>query len=164
MEENEIKTRLLELLTSDTKIRLEGAKESYLSALEHSRSDDMKSEGKYDTRAIEAGYLASAKKQRVDELQSELYALEKLSSGLSVTAPSKKIALGSLVLLESDEGRRWNFICPCSGPSVAIEGKNFFIVSVTSPLAKEMLGLEEGDGFELETPKGDKDYLVARIS
>lgn len=153
-----IKTKIIEALIEDADSRLLSARESYQAALEHSRSDDMKSEGKYDTRAIEAGYLASAKKQRVDELEVQLRALQNMSPMNCSNA-----SLGALVEIELGESAQWNFLCPCAGPAFEMDGITVTPVSTSSPLAKAMLGLSEGDTFELETPKQTKEYLILRL-
>ena len=153
-----IKTKIIEALIEDTDSRLSNARESYQAALEHSRSDDMKSEGKYDTRAIEAGYLASAKKQRVEELEAQLRALQNMSPTNCSSA-----SMGALVEVEVGEIAQWNFLCPCAGSALEIDGIIVTPVSTSSPLAKAMLGLSEGDSFELETPKQTKEYLILRL-
>lgn len=38
-------------------------------------ADDLKSEGKYDTRAIEASYLAGAQAKRVEEIKLDIQLL-----------------------------------------------------------------------------------------
>lgn len=154
-----LKQKILERLIQETSARLVSAQASYQSALEHSRSDDMKSEGKYDTRAIEAGYLASAKKQRVDELQGELLALKRM-----LIKDQSKASMGSLVKVECERKESTYFLCPVSDPNLDIEGEIFSAISITSPFGKEVMGLEEGDAFELTTPKGTKEYLILKIS
>ena len=46
------------------------------------KSGDLKAESKWDTRAIEAGYLASAQKKRLKELEMELISLKNLEKNI----------------------------------------------------------------------------------
>ena len=160
-----MKLQILTALKEETLSRLRNAEESYRSALEHSQSEEMKSEGKYDTRGIEAGYLASAKKQRVDELKKQLIVTENLIKvHHSQSGPSKTAALGSLLLLEEKESLQWRFLSPAGGgSSVRVDEKEILIISAQSPIGSQALGLSEGDSFEVETPKETRDYLICRI-
>lgn len=154
-----MKEKILGQLKEKVREQLALARESYQSALEHSRSDDMKSEGKYDTRAIEAGYLTSAQKQRVGELEKELQLLE----GIELRE-SQEAALGSLVLLRLNVSEQWHFLSSTSGGSfVNVEGNAVLVISVFSPIGSEVLGLCAGDSFEIETPKETREYQVLEI-
>lgn len=154
-----VKEAILNQLKGKVREQLALAKESYQSALNHSRSDDIKPEGKYDTRATLAGYLTSAQKQRVDELQKELQLLE----GIELR-PGQEAALGSLVLLRLNDSEQWHFLSSTSGGSlVNVEGKAVLVISVFSPIGSEVLGLCAGDAFEIETPKETREYLILEI-
>tara|TARA_Y100000768_G_C23627222_1_gene517817 strand:+ start:78 stop:557 length:480 start_codon:yes stop_codon:yes gene_type:complete len=149
-----LKDQILKQLLDITSKQLEQAKASYESALAHSRSDDMKSEGKYDTRAIEAGYLTSAKKQRMEQLERELLSLSKLSS-----SKCEKAILGALILLECEDKKSWYYLsCACGGETLTIDSEKIHVITTTSPIGKEVLGLEEGDSFELENSQGVREF------
>lgn len=152
------KESILDLILQRSLERLNSAKESYQSALDHSRSDDMKSEGKYDTRAIEAGYLASAKKQRMDELEIEYASLQKVSP-----TANDKISLGSLALLERRGKELWHFFSPASGEKIQIGDYTIVIISINSPLSMELMGLSEGDSIDFESPQGDEEITILKI-
>ena len=38
------------------------------------------------------------------------------------------------------------------------------LLSVSSPMAKKMIGLKKGDFFVLNTPKGEKEYEIISFS
>ena len=134
------------------------AKDSYASAIEHSRSDDMKSEGKYDTRAIEAGYLASAKKSRMEELKRHMIALEKLD-----ISEKRAISVGSLVRFDQEGKERLVFVTPGTSAKIQIKNLTVQALSVDSPLIREAIGLELGETLSLETPQGESEYEVSEI-
>lgn len=119
---------------------------------------EMKQEGKYDTRAIEAGYLAGAQQRRFEEIKLDIQNLETLNPK---NFTNSKVALGSLVQL--DDGT-WYFIAPVAGgATVQIQNQNIKILSLKSPLARNLIGLDEGESFILENSQGSKDYSIEKI-
>jgi hypothetical protein len=100
-----------------------------------SSSDDLKSEGKYDTRAIEAGYLASAQMRRVEELKGELALLDEMIIDL----PNEHICVGHLVTLEFNSKIQYYFISSTSGGTILqVEGSPILVISAFSPLGREL--------------------------
>ena len=84
MNKSEILLKLEELLLEN----IQKAEEVYRSSYEYTTKGDIKSDGKYDTRGTEAGYLAGAQKKRVEELKSDLFfyfELQKATSWLGFT-------------------------------------------------------------------------------
>ncbi|HVJ65350.1 MAG TPA: transcription elongation factor GreAB [Bdellovibrionota bacterium] len=105
---------------------------------------EMKQEGKYDTRAIEASYLAGAQKRRLEEIIIEIQSLKALPSvnleGADV------ITIGSLVQMESASGtHQWYFISPLSGGLDVEESGGVKVVSSKSPIAQALFGLALGE-------------------
>ena len=72
-------------------------------------STELKQESKYDTRAIEAGYLAGAQAKRAEELKQELQLVEELNPQ-KFTA-NDPIIPGALVELELNGKRQIYFLC-----------------------------------------------------
>lgn len=122
-------------------------------------SDETKQEGKYDTRATEASYLARGQAWRVAELR-------RLVAWCLVFDPHqpqhRAVGVGSLVQLT---GRRagWVFVAPIGGPQVEVGGQMVRIVSLDAPLGQAMLELEEDEAFEVDTPQGLSEYEVVQI-
>ena len=122
-------------------------------------ADDLKSEGKYDTRAIEASYLASAQLKRVDEIKADIQMLEETE-----LVNANKLQLGSLALLEHNGQDRYYFLTSTSGGTMlTVEGNTILVISVFSPLGNEALGLQTGESFEVETPKEMRTYKIKKV-
>jgi len=156
---NDIKQAILEELSRDLKNDIERLEQTLLQVKDYKSSDDLKQEGKYDTRAIEAGYLASGQQQRLDELKEELQLL--LSTEIDDCSAETPIALGTLVLLETNQTKKYYFLCSTSGGRVLnIRGELILVISVFSPLGKELIGLNAGDSFDLNAPTGIKNYNI----
>lgn len=124
-------------------------------------SSELKSEGKYDTRAIESGYLAGAQKARVEQLKSDIEKIENIQTHQN----SPRAQIGSLAHLELNEKQQWYFLSPASGGfSLSIEGETIQVISVQSPLGEALVGMQKGESFDLETPKELREYFILEIN
>lgn len=124
---------------------------------------DVKQESKYDTRAIEAGYLAGAQAVRLDELKRDLNNLKQL---FMVQAPSlEQAASGALIRLEnSDQTEEMVFLVPCrGGDPIVVDGQTVQIISTLSAMGKEMIGLSKGDSFEIRVGTSDREFIILNI-
>ena len=123
---------------------------------------DLKSEGKYDTRAIEAAYLASAQNKRVEEIKLDIQMLEDLE--IHVETPASLLQLGSLGLISCNGQERYYFISSTSGGSMLmIDNHPILVISVFSPIGDAALGLGVGESFEVETPKEIRQYEILQV-
>lgn len=135
---------------------VEGAAKS---ARDLATQDDLKSEGKYDTRAIEASYLAGAQQKRVEELKIDIQMLEELE-----IQNSKNIQMGSLILIEHNNNKRHYFLTASAGGTIInVDGENILVISVFSPLGSSALGLSKDESFEVETPKEIRLYHILKV-
>ncbi len=137
---------------------------SALEAAAHSTKEyvtdgDVKSDGKYDTRAIEASYLAGAQEKRVEEIKLDIQMLKDLELHPTTTAQ-----LGSLVKIKFNNEDRLYFISSTAGGSIVdIEGTSVLVISVFSPIGSEVLNLSKSDSFEVETPAETRHYQVSDV-
>lgn len=156
IKKEQVLQELLKILDTELKV----AEAAASSARELATQDDLKSEGKYDTRAIEASYLAGAQLKRVEEIKLDIQMLEELD-----LETSNNVQLGSLVLIEHKGAKRYYFITSTSGGTmVSVDGETILVISVFSPLGNEALGLSVGDSFEVETPKESRQYSIVAIA
>lgn len=158
-----MKRKILDELISKVKLELEILEKSAEAAKNLATDQEFKSESKYDTRALEASYLASAETKRVEELKLEIQILE----DVDINASSKlgEVAIGALIELSFQGQARNYFLIPTSGGTlVDIDGNSILVVSVFSPIGSEVLGLKVGEEFEVETPKGSRIYKVLSFS
>lgn len=156
IDKKKIVEALVEKLNTELK-ELEGAARS---ARDLATSSESKSEGKYDTRAIEASYLAGAQSKRVEEIKMDIQMLE----DLDVNSTSTKLQLGSLALINCNGQERFYFLSSTSGGSMLmIDDHPILVISVFSPIGDAALGLGVGESFEVETPKESREYEVKNI-
>lgn len=157
------KQKILSQLIDNVRQELTGLKKAYDSTHALMTADDMKSEGKYDTRGIEAGYLAGAQKVRVSELEHDLEMLEEIK--VREFSPDEEAAIGALVELELNGNSKKYFISPTAGGTMLqIDGEVILVISVFSPIGAEVLQLKAGDEFEIETKGDPREYLIKSLS
>lgn len=120
---------------------------------------EFKAESKYDTRALEASYLASAEAKRVEELKLDIQILEEVD--LDQSQKLGEISIGALVELLHKDQKRFYFLIPTAGGTMLkVGGEAVLVVSVFSPIGDALMGLKSGDDFEVETPKENRHYEV----
>ena len=153
------KENILQKLKENLEQELAQCEAAAKSTRELATQADLKQEGKYDTRAIEASYLAGAQQKRVEEIKMEIQLLDELDLKKSPT-----VQMGSLVELEYNLKDRFYFLTSIEGGALLeVDGFTVMSISVFSPIGSEALGLEAGESFEVETPKETRHYTVKVI-
>lgn len=115
----------------------------------HAESTDEhnKAENKYDTRGLEASYLAHGQSKAAEELAQALAQFRALVP--RDFAPGDPISLGALVTLAS--GPSYFFGPRAGGTEVkGDDGRAVMVVTPQSPLGRQLLGRREGDAVTLE--------------
>jgi transcription elongation GreA/GreB family factor len=154
------KKRILNELVTKAKNDFEGLKAALGTTKGHASDSEMKAEGKYDTRSIEAGYLAGAQKVRVDELENEVKLLEEIN----LNHNNDNICVGSLVEIELNNQKRLYFISSTSGGTILnIDNNPILVISAFSPIGDCAIGLSKGDTFDIENKNGVREYTICNI-
>lgn len=154
-----MKKLILEELISRARTELAGLEESAKSNRDFATDQEFKAESKYDTRALEASYLASAEAKRVEELKLEIQILEEVD--VDASRKLGEISIGALVELLHNDVKRTYFLIPTAGGTIIkVKDEAVMVVSVFSPIGDALMGLKAGDEFEVETPKETRNYQV----
>lgn len=153
------KSKILDELISKTKSELTLVKASYESTKELVQKGDLKSDGKYDTRATEANYLADGQRQRISDLEQELILLEEIPR--RDFDKSEEVSIGSLLDIEYNGNCRKYFLSPTAGGTmIPIDGETVMVISVFSPIGSEAMGHKTGDEFEVEIGDSTRLYKI----
>ncbi len=118
-------------------------------ARDEASSDESRSEGKYDTRATEASFLARGQAARVDDLRRARSWLEVVQ-----VQPCVRAEVGALVEVRMRERAELLYIAPMTTPSVVVEGRTVRVIAAHSPLGAALVDAAAGDSFEVEGPHG----------
>jgi len=108
---------------------------------------DSKAESKYDTRRLEASYLASGQARQVEEAAAAVRAFERLE--LPDFDLDQAIAPGALVEADLD-GDTHHFLLVPAGGGLTLDDRDgeITLLSPDSPLYRQLLGLHLGDSLE----------------
>lgn len=110
--------------------------------------EDNKAESKYDTRGLEASYLAEGQARQAEEAESNLMRFEALEHRSFST--DEDIEVGALVGVEIAGYRDLYFCGPgAGGKEVELEGEECTIITRESPLGAQLYGAKLGHTFEV---------------
>jgi hypothetical protein len=111
--------------------------------------EESKPENEYDTRGLEASYLAGAQAQRAAEIDEVLALFRNMS--FKDFAPQDPISATALVDVELDGHKNRLLMMPKGGGvKLPIDGVMIQIVTPASSLGEALLGLKAGDVAEFE--------------
>ncbi len=159
---SDIKIRLLKQLQDTLSLQMEGWERSVRSAHEEATHEQSKSEGKYDTRATEASYLAEGQARQAAELAR---AALQLADFVSPTfGPKDPIALGALVLVEGARDSAWHWMVPCAGGTeLSWDQDQVLALTPQSPLGQQLMGRRVSDRFTLVLGREKVSLTIARV-
>jgi transcription elongation GreA/GreB family factor len=128
--------------------RLTGELEIYFRAAQFSRAEatheSSKAESKYDTRGLEASYLARGQSKQAAELEAAIAEFEKLDA--RKFGGDEAIGIGALVELETGDENLFYFIGPrAGGTEIEHDKKEILVITPQSPLGEQLLGKKAGD-------------------
>ncbi len=138
-----------ELNTIERELRVDLPRE-ILKAREHG---DLSENAEYKAAKERQRFLEGRKAQ----LQQRLAALSLVNLD---KIPTDRVAYGSRVLLydfEQDKEVEYRLVTP--------EESNLArgLISISSPIGKSLLGKSQGDGVEIVTPSGKKEYEIRKL-
>ncbi|MEO4046794.1 transcription elongation factor GreAB [Pseudomonas sp. CAU 1711] len=135
---------------------LSAAAEAARQAATHEQS---KAENKYDTRGLEASYLAAGQSRRAEQIRRALAAWRALQ--LRPYDEERGIQLGALILLTNEDGQRqWLLLGPDgAGQKLAQGDEEVTLITPHAPLGQQLLGRGPGD----EVRAGTSTWQVLRV-
>lgn len=136
--------KIVAQLTSELAVYFRAARNSRAEATH----EQNKAESKYDTRGLEASYLARGQSRQAAELEAAIAEFEKLP--VKKFGADEPIGLGALVELESGGEKRFYFIGPrAGGTEVLHDKKEIIVITPQSPLGEQLLGKKAGERPQL---------------
>lgn len=151
--------KIIDHLTTELALYHKAARAAHAEAT-HEQS---RPENKYDTRGLEASYLARGQSRHAAEIVLAIELFEKL--------PAKKflkndaIDLGALVKLRGNGECSFYFVGPRGGGmEILHEKKEVLVLTPQSPLGQQIMGRKEGDRLVIETGGARNDFTVMSVS
>jgi len=157
------KKKLIESIISQLEVELSAAKATAKISREAATNEESRPENEYDTRALEASYLAGAQSKRVVEIEDVITVYKFVQ--IKNFRADEAISSTALVEVELDGKSSYLFVMSKGGGlNFKFEGKNIQIVTPNSPLGETLLGLHAGDTASVEIGATVKDYDIISVS
>ncbi|MEQ9502218.1 MAG: GreA/GreB family elongation factor [Deltaproteobacteria bacterium] len=157
------KAALVAAIIAQLAAELDGVREAASSAREGATHEDAKPENQYDTRALEASYLAGAQTARAEVIEGAISVLERMQ--LRDFDEDTPIAFGALVQVEHDDGDEIYFVAPeGGGAKVRHADLTIRVVTLASPVGRALSKKRVGDGFELTLKRVRREYEIVAVA
>ncbi len=157
------KQTLLSMLIAQLESDLMMTKEAAQATYEAATNEESKPENEYDTRAVEASYLAGAQAQRASEIDRALSLFRNIE--LRNFTNQEPIAATALINLSLKDKKSSIFLLPLGGGTVVkFEGQTIKVVTPISNLGEALLGLRTGDVAEVKVGAQTLEYEILGIS
>ncbi len=142
-----MKHALLEKIRAELRSRLERLSKAAFEAHAAATDPGSKAEGKYDTRNLEASYLAAGQARQVDELAEAVRIFESLT--LPDFAVGELIDAGALVEVDLHGEVTYFLLVPtCGGIEIEHEGSELTLLTPESGLYQKILGMSAGESLD----------------
>lgn len=110
--------------------------------------EQSKAENKYDTRGLEASYLARGQSRQAAEVERALALF--CSWRASVPTAGTTVGEGSMVCMGEGRAKSWYLVAPCAGGTeVDCGGVEVTVVTPSSPIGRAMQGRKAGERIRL---------------
>jgi len=141
------KTAILEKIITGLKVELETYTRVAKASHQEATAEENRAENKYDTRGLEASYLASGQANKVADLEDAIGAFEDMKAR---SFDDSTIDLGTLVELDQDGEKSYYFIGSSAGGTEITDGeREVLVITSQSPLGSQLQGRKKGDRLEL---------------
>lgn len=156
------KKKLIETIRAQLLKDLSVLKEAALATYEAATHEESKPENEYDTRGLEASYLAGAQAKRISEIEELLVIYKHLD--VKDFGPNDKINATALVEVEFNGKHSFFFIMAKGGGlSVPFDGKTIQVITPNSPLGEAMQDLLKGGVAVVETGDQVREYEIINV-
>lgn len=152
------KIELFEILKNEISLQLNLAVRSAQNTIESDTHEESKAENKYDTRGLEASYLARAQSERVLDLKALRNGLDSLKIRCFDT--KSPIAITALIELELNSKKIWVLLLPKGGGhNFTYEKINIKVITPESPLGARLIGRTVDDSVRV----GEIEYTILTV-
>lgn len=158
MDKQKLLQSVIKLLQED----LTRAQAAYASTNEAATAEENRPENQFDTRALEASFLARGQAARISEVEHGIKVLRELP--MKEFTSDTPIQGGALVTVECDGSKVKHFVLPVgAGISVPDGKEKISVVTYSSPLGALLLGKTEGDTFVFNRAGAKKEFDIVSV-
>lgn len=157
------KRALLKKILSKLQDELESYTRAARAAHAEATDPQSKAENKYDTRGLEAAYLAGAQSRQAAETQNAIEAFQKMA--LKEFKPTDPIDLSAFVEVETRGDQMYFFIGPSKGGlEIDHSNKEVTVITPQAPLGEQLVGRKAGDRFKWGAGPGAAEYKIVSVA
>jgi transcription elongation GreA/GreB family factor len=158
MNKKQLLKKIVEALRENLETLDKAARASHAAATHESS----KAENKYDTRGLEAAYLAGGQARQAREILDSIATYESLVP--RDFGPNEPIDLSAVVEMESDGAKAWFFIGPKNGGlEVKVGRREITVITPQSPLGQNLIGKKAGDRWTAKIGGASSRYNVISV-
>ncbi len=157
------KDHLIKLIVASLSERLTVLEKAARASHAEATHESSKAESKYDTRGLEAAYLAGGQARQAKEILDSI----ELYGALATRdfARHEPIDLTALVALDADGTRSLYFIGPRNGGlEVECQRKEITVITPQSPLGQSLMGKTAGQGWTAKLGGSMVKYHIVSVS
>jgi transcription elongation GreA/GreB family factor len=156
------KQKIIEAIIAALKIKAGHHLAAAKSAHAEATHEESMAEDKYDTRGLEAGYLAVGQARMMDEVADAIRAYGTLF--IKKFTAKDPVDLTAVVELSVNKTKETVFIGPAGGGiEVVVEGKSLLVITPESPLGQLLMGKKKGDQFKRKVGPFEDSYRIKSI-
>jgi transcription elongation GreA/GreB family factor len=160
MNKSEIIQKFIESIEAELSVLKKAAKDT----ADYATDSENKPENKYDTRGLEASYLAGAQAQRVAEMRDVLLCFRSTTIKKFHEQKNPVVAISALVEAISNDKTSYLLIMPLGGgQTIKIQDETVQVVTPNSPLGKALIGQAEGEVITILAGGAKREYEIASI-
>ena len=157
------KAALIKKILAELTAQLERYAGAASTARAEAIDEENQAEDKYDTRGLEASYLAAGQSRQMAETA---VALQQFGTLTATRVPAgTPVEVGALVELATRRAASLYFIGPCAGGTEVMIGKQTVLVlTPQSPLGAQLMGRKQGDRLKIKIGGLVDDYTITSVT
>lgn len=156
------KAEIIKLFITQLEQDLLTCKQAAIATYEAATHEENKPENEYDTRGLEASYLAGAQAKRAHEIDEVLSYFKTLE--FPNFTSKDPVQSQALIQTKVNNNTHWFLVMPKGGGSILhVENTQVQIITPHSNIGEALLGLHVGDLAEVEIGPKVREYEILSI-
>ena len=156
------KTQLLKEIVAKLSENLRMLENAARASHAEATHESSKAENKYDTRGLEAAYLAGGQARQAREILDSIQVFQSLA--VKAFESDEPIEMTALVELESAGVRNTYFIGPKSGGlEIEFQGKEITLITPQSPLGQNLIQKRSGERWTTGSGRSAIKYQILSV-
>jgi len=158
MNKQKLVEKIIAQLRGEAELYAKAARAAHAEATHESS----KAENKYDTRGLEASYLAQGQSKQAAETAQAVHEFASLFPRHFKEGDA--IDVGALVELKSKSQSAFYFVGPRAGGTEVVEdGKEILVITPQSPLGSQLIGQKQGAKIKLTIAGSNSEFRIASV-